>query len=272
MNTAQIWMSSMSESHLWYPFHKKVKSCDSTTWFRIWQFQTPAWKWYLQMHLLVERLVFFFLVLMIWVFWKRESRPIQWNLCRLSTPQLSFCLLVYILRLYCVVQSQNRRHLGWTAIEYSTTKKGPCLWVWNGKFFRICSPILERLVVLATGSTRAACPNFWSACLIIVLFEFHSRKGQESTVSACLKVLSSLAPASNSDKVIDHSEEYHLILKLWFHVVLCYIYIFYTDHKEEPACVSRVFWTLACRNALFEPAVHYLECLSPPSWNTRASQ
>jgi hypothetical protein len=34
---------------------KKVKSWDSTTCFRLWQFQTPAWKRYLQMHLLAER-------------------------------------------------------------------------------------------------------------------------------------------------------------------------------------------------------------------------
>ncbi len=37
-------MSSMSESHWWYLFHKEVKSLDSTTWFRIWQFQTLASK------------------------------------------------------------------------------------------------------------------------------------------------------------------------------------------------------------------------------------
>ncbi len=35
-------MSSMSESHWWYLFHKEVKSWVSTTWFRIWQFQTTA--------------------------------------------------------------------------------------------------------------------------------------------------------------------------------------------------------------------------------------
>ncbi len=39
-------------------FHNEVKSWDSTTWFRIWQIQTPAWKWHLQMHLLAERFVF----------------------------------------------------------------------------------------------------------------------------------------------------------------------------------------------------------------------
>ncbi len=34
-----------------------MKSWDTTTWFRIWQFQTPAWKRYLQKHLLARRFV-----------------------------------------------------------------------------------------------------------------------------------------------------------------------------------------------------------------------
>ncbi len=63
-----IWLSSMSESHWWYLFHKEVKSWASTTWFRIWKFQTLASKLYLQMHLLVEPFVF--LGLMIAVFLK----------------------------------------------------------------------------------------------------------------------------------------------------------------------------------------------------------
>jgi hypothetical protein len=52
-------MSSMWESHWWYLFHGEVKSRDTIIWFRIGQFhwigvcrETPAWKWYLQMHLL----------------------------------------------------------------------------------------------------------------------------------------------------------------------------------------------------------------------------
>jgi hypothetical protein len=53
-----ILMSSMSESRWWCLLYKEWKSYDSTTWFRIWQFQTPAWKRYLQMHLLAERLAF----------------------------------------------------------------------------------------------------------------------------------------------------------------------------------------------------------------------
>lgn len=40
----------MSGSHSWYIFHKSVKSCNSTTWFRIGQFQTITWT--------VERAIF----------------------------------------------------------------------------------------------------------------------------------------------------------------------------------------------------------------------
>ncbi len=47
----------MTESRWWYLLHKEVKSWYSTTWFRIWQFQTPAQKRYLQMHLLAEPFV-----------------------------------------------------------------------------------------------------------------------------------------------------------------------------------------------------------------------
>jgi hypothetical protein len=55
-------MSSMSGSHWWNPFCKEVKSWDFTTRFRICQFQTPAWKQFLKMHLLAERFVF-------WAWW-----------------------------------------------------------------------------------------------------------------------------------------------------------------------------------------------------------
>jgi hypothetical protein len=51
-------MSSMSESHWWYLFDKEATSGDYTTWSRIWQFQTPAKKSYLQMHLLAEQSIF----------------------------------------------------------------------------------------------------------------------------------------------------------------------------------------------------------------------
>ncbi len=57
LKKALIWLSSTPESHWWYLFHKKVKSWDSTTWFRIWQFQTSALKLYLQRHLLAEQIV-----------------------------------------------------------------------------------------------------------------------------------------------------------------------------------------------------------------------
>ncbi len=55
---ALIWLSVMWESYWWHIVCEKVKSWDFTTWFRIWQFQTPAWKWYLQIHLLAERFGF----------------------------------------------------------------------------------------------------------------------------------------------------------------------------------------------------------------------
>ncbi len=83
---ALICMRSMWENHWWYLFHKKVKSWDSTTWFKIWQFQTTAWERYLQVHLQDEKFVFFFRV-MIGVFWKRESRPIECHPFRLLALQ-----------------------------------------------------------------------------------------------------------------------------------------------------------------------------------------
>ncbi len=52
-----FWMSSMLESHLWNLFYKEAKSWDSTTRFRIWQFQTLALKQYLQMHLVAKRVI-----------------------------------------------------------------------------------------------------------------------------------------------------------------------------------------------------------------------
>ncbi len=63
---AHIWMSSMSGTNWCRLFHKDVKSWDSSTWFRIWNYQTPAEKKYLHMHLLAERFVFW--VVMIGVF------------------------------------------------------------------------------------------------------------------------------------------------------------------------------------------------------------
>ncbi len=58
LKKALIWISLMPETHWRYVFHKQVKSWDFKTWFRFWQFRTPAWKRYLQMHLLAERFVF----------------------------------------------------------------------------------------------------------------------------------------------------------------------------------------------------------------------
>jgi hypothetical protein len=61
---ALVWLGSMSVSHWWYRFPREVKRWDSTAWFRIWQFQTPAWKRYFKMQFLAE-----------WfIFWERWSR------------------------------------------------------------------------------------------------------------------------------------------------------------------------------------------------------
>jgi hypothetical protein len=139
-------MSLMSGSRWWYLTHKKVKSWDPTTWYRIWQFQTPAdkwnlqmhllddlttsyrvWqfqtpaeKWYLQMHLLDER--FNFWGVMIRVFWKRESRPIKWHQCGLLNRQLFFCFHIYSLCLYL-----RRSRLLFTHLEIWDFKKNPKL-------------------------------------------------------------------------------------------------------------------------------------------------
>ncbi len=50
-------LTSVLESHWWYLCHESVKVWDSTIWFTIWQFRTPAQKHYLQIHLLAERFV-----------------------------------------------------------------------------------------------------------------------------------------------------------------------------------------------------------------------
>ncbi len=53
-------------SHWWYLFYNEEKSWDSTTWFRIWQFQTLVQNRYLQKHLLAERLI-------LWSWWSGFS-------------------------------------------------------------------------------------------------------------------------------------------------------------------------------------------------------
>ncbi len=83
----------MSESYWGNLFHKEVKSWDSTTWFRIWQFLTTVWKWYLQMHRLAERFFVFF-------FFEDDDQGLEWSIwhqCRLLTLQRFFCLCIYSL-------------------------------------------------------------------------------------------------------------------------------------------------------------------------------
>jgi hypothetical protein len=43
---ARLCKSPTPESHWWHLFHKEGKRCDSKLWFRIWQYQTAAWKRY----------------------------------------------------------------------------------------------------------------------------------------------------------------------------------------------------------------------------------
>ncbi len=95
---AIIWMSSMSESHWWHhPFHKIVQSWECRAWFWFWQFQTPAWKRYLQIHSqMAEQFVF-------WRWWSRfsESRTSQ-DLSKGTSPLNSatfFCPHIYTLSL-----------------------------------------------------------------------------------------------------------------------------------------------------------------------------
>ncbi len=103
----------MSESHWWYLFHKEVKSWDSTTWFRILQFQTPAWKRYLQMHLPTER----------FIFWGWSSRVSERGNQRLSnsTNVASWIVKFCCLHIYSLWVTQIRfegerwRAKGWTS-------------------------------------------------------------------------------------------------------------------------------------------------------------
>ncbi len=77
---AVIWMSSMSKNHSWNLFHKGPNSWDSTTWFRIWQFQTLAERRFFECITLLIGLFFvffffffFFCGVMIGVFLKRPT-------------------------------------------------------------------------------------------------------------------------------------------------------------------------------------------------------
>ncbi len=73
-----------------YQFYKDVKSWKSSTWFKIWQFQTGVWKRYLQIHLVAERLVF----LGWWSgFSERGSQDLSngTNVASYLTPQIFLC-------------------------------------------------------------------------------------------------------------------------------------------------------------------------------------
>ncbi len=83
----------MSGSYWWYLFHKEVKSWDSATWFRIWQYFKSRLKSGIFKG--ISWLNGLFLGGMIGIFWKMESRPIKWHQCRLLT-----CLIVFYLHIY----------------------------------------------------------------------------------------------------------------------------------------------------------------------------
>ncbi len=83
----------MSVSHSWCSFHKLVKTWDSTTWFIIWHFQTPAQKLYNQMRFLAER----FHILAWWsAFSKRGSQDLS-NGTNVNVWLANFFLSVHVL-------------------------------------------------------------------------------------------------------------------------------------------------------------------------------
>ncbi len=86
----------MSENHGWFLFRTEVKSWDSTTWFRIWQFQTPAKSGIFKCISWLNG--WFFGMVMIVVFWKREFKTYL-NGINVSSLRSSFlfCLHTYSL-------------------------------------------------------------------------------------------------------------------------------------------------------------------------------
>ncbi len=78
--------------------HRDRKSWDSTTWFRIWQFQTSAWTRYLQMHLLAEQ---FFLLGGSWSgFYDRGSHDLP-NIAPMSPLNSPISIFVFTNIMYC---------------------------------------------------------------------------------------------------------------------------------------------------------------------------
>ncbi len=102
-------MSSLAESRWWHLFHKEVKSWDSTTWFRIWQFQTPTEKRCFQLHLLAEQFV-------SWRWWSGFSERVKTYLMAPMSPLDSptfFCLHIYSLWLDLRAVS-----IAWSLVEH----------------------------------------------------------------------------------------------------------------------------------------------------------
>jgi hypothetical protein len=128
---ALMWLSSMSESQLlWYLFQKEVKNWDYLTWFRIWQLQTPSLK-AVSSNASPSWTVFFFSGLVIGVFWKRESRHIEWHQSHLLTRHRFFCLHAHCL--WCIlvyiwaVVARDPHKFRVTAVKYWTTWRS---WAW----------------------------------------------------------------------------------------------------------------------------------------------
>ncbi len=162
----------MSESYWWYLFHKEGKSWDSTTCFSIWQFQTTAWKRYLQMHLLAER--FGFLVNMIGVFWKRIHDLSKDVTVELITRELFFCLHIHrsmhgtismMWKIFSIINSPARlswwtrrnqlpgkpEQLSWLTVVEDLSKRAG----WWGRLFQ--RPSTWPPQVQTNSSTHACC-------------------------------------------------------------------------------------------------------------------
>jgi hypothetical protein len=80
---------------------KKVESCDSTAWCRIEQFQTTAQTRYLQMHLLAERFIIFFGIMIVGFF---EGVVTTYRMAQMSPLANFFSVFTSIVYGYTVVE------------------------------------------------------------------------------------------------------------------------------------------------------------------------
>jgi hypothetical protein len=82
---SSIWINLMQGIYWWYLFHKWVKRSFST----VPDIFEPPIK------CSIFKCISCFFGVNIGIFWKRESRPIEWRQCRLSNCQVFFCLHIY---------------------------------------------------------------------------------------------------------------------------------------------------------------------------------